>query len=1383
MSIFFSLRRFQPSKVENNSQIKSFERRHRLNRQRLQRRLLTESLEPRQMLDAEDLVRFVLTARDIETDELINNAEGVVEMAASSEQTLNYEVPINEVFKLEVAVQDLRDRGSDFGIFRAVTDIVVESKGVLEPAIGEVQEIILPGTITNSGLPAGQVELFLEDAPNTKVTLSLSAFLGANDQAVEQNIANAIVALNSQVTSVSQIDVDVFHKPKAGPGGEDGYVIEIVYTDPNFINADMPMLSANVRVGTVTQPDIENEFDVYVDGAINGERMYHFFETLSRNVGNTPVYGQNRVIGDFDSTDAATDIFDEVGGLGPVSSGGVRDGIPDFDRLVAYDAFAIPVIARSLASDIVVRLDAPDVGDKVLLYGTEANKEVVPDDQLQFGGNSRFFLNVTPPKPKLDASATSRTLIEDQDAITIDLSTLVDADPGALTYSLTSSTALGTSSLSGTTLTYTPVSDAFGTEPLTYRVTRDGTSDFDQAVITFDITGVNDAPIANDDDRSTNEDTPLAISIASLLANDTDVDPDDTPSFVSIGDASHGTAVRDGDTIYYTSSANYFGPDSFTYTMQDSAGIQRSATVRIDVLAVNDPPTATGEIEQTEPDTPIVFAIADLLANDSAGPLESDQSLSITAVGGLLNPSSSVVIDGDFIRYTPAAEFTGSDGFTYTVSDGFASVTADVLIDVNYVIEPVNFVLPDATSNDITVRRNDETFLEIVDNSTSPPSRLMRRPLDTITALTITGSDIATDRVHIDHASGGLLTFIGSSTSIQVLGGSSAGDELSLTGVPNANVLLAESDSQATSMLVGLITNLQVGALASNHTLRGFETVSIEDVRQISVPSSSVLDVDAHELKLDSEFPVNLSRNTRIDGGTLTSTAQLILGSGDVLAGNGHIVAPTVAPIGSTISADGGDLTIGIASSTNSIDIAGQLNTFENQITLIDGDAASLRGNVTIGGAGNAAGSIASATGIEIQVGAQVTGHGSITTGDDPINGLTNNGTLLGSTSASPITVDGRLTGTGTINNVRLARQWAPTGEINNRLDGNVALTSTASLAVDIGGTSAGITHERFRFNPSASLDGTLGVNLTGGFSPSAGHEFSIISAMNSLSGAFDTVNLPDLVDGLKWNINQSATTLTLQVALDGSALSENVNVEITPGGQIIIRGQNDQPIPIAGNQLTLDVVPTQKFASPQIWTVQPTQTIDGIVYQIATNGTATLRIAGAKWTNFIQRFDINASGSVTATDALVIINELNGPQFSSSDSLLEGIETLPSFPNLYFDTNGDGRVSAVDALQVINRLIEQDAAGESVDVSATALVTAPALPTATVRTPHDVAVQTPEILSPLSPRATDVVLVDWSAEDQASSQIETLIDQASDDEDEAASATELEASLDLLFR
>ena len=75
------------------------------------------------------------------------------------------------------------------------------------------------------------------------------------------------------------------------------------------------------------------------------------------------------------------------------------------------------------------------------------------------------------------------------------------------------------------------------------------------------------------------------------MAND--LNPDNLSLTVEItANPTHGQASVNCDQVLYTPTANYFGPDSFTYALKDGAETLDTAVVDITVLNLNDPPSA-----------------------------------------------------------------------------------------------------------------------------------------------------------------------------------------------------------------------------------------------------------------------------------------------------------------------------------------------------------------------------------------------------------------------------------------------------------------------------------------------------------------------------------------------------------------------------------------------------------------------------------------------------------------------------------------------------------------------------------------------------------------------------------------------------------------------
>ena len=246
---------------------------------------------------------------------------------------------------------------------------------------------------------------------------------------------------------------------------------------------------------------------------------------------------------------------------------------------------------------------------------------------------------------------------------------------------VTSGPANGSTIVTAGKVQYIPDADFNGSDSFTYTIKDSSGIPSNPATVTIAVSPVNDAPLANDDNRSTPEDTPVTIDV---LANDTDADGDidaDTISIVT-PPASGSAVVSDGKVIY-TPSSNYSGTDSFRYTIQDSSDVTSNiATVTVTVTGVNDAPVAVNDSASSGKNSPIDIAI---LNNDS----DPDGNSTIATVTVTRQPTSgSATVNADkSIRYEPVANYTGTVTFEYQLKDdmGQSSNIATVTVTISNV--------------------------------------------------------------------------------------------------------------------------------------------------------------------------------------------------------------------------------------------------------------------------------------------------------------------------------------------------------------------------------------------------------------------------------------------------------------------------------------------------------------------------------------------------------------------------------------------------------------------------------------------------------------------------------------------------------------------------
>ena len=236
-----------------------------------------------------------------------------------------------------------------------------------------------------------------------------------------------------------------------------------------------------------------------------------------------------------------------------------------------------------------------------------------------------------------------------------------DADGDPLHILSIAAPSFGAAAIGGnaTYVTYTPGQDYNGADLFSYTVS-DGRGGTATATVRIAVNAVNDRPVAGDRSVETNEDTPVAIMLVAVDADN------DLLTFAVVAQPTHGTLSGTVPNLIYTPAANFYGQDSLTFTASDAATTSPFAAVSITIGTINDPPIADNAAVTTEADTPIAITL-------TASDVEGDP-LTYAIVAPPVHGTLSGVPPN--VTYAPTADYHGDDCLTFTAFDGKATSAA-----------------------------------------------------------------------------------------------------------------------------------------------------------------------------------------------------------------------------------------------------------------------------------------------------------------------------------------------------------------------------------------------------------------------------------------------------------------------------------------------------------------------------------------------------------------------------------------------------------------------------------------------------------------------------------------------------------------------------------
>ncbi|HHF2961899.1 TPA: tandem-95 repeat protein [Vibrio alginolyticus] len=217
--------------------------------------------------------------------------------------------------------------------------------------------------------------------------------------------------------------------------------------------------------------------------------------------------------------------------------------------------------------------------------------------------------------------------------------------------------------------------------------------------VTIHISPTNDAPeVTGDISAVTAEDNSITLTQEQLLEHAVDIDGDDLSAInLSTNDANATVEMNEDGSFTITPSENFYGDIEFTYDVTDGEEVV-AAGLDLTVTPVNDAPEPQDQAFTVGEDGLLTFTDADLLtgATDVEGDNLTVEGVTYTGTDGVLTDNG----DGTY-SFAPNENFNGDVNFTFDVSDGTDTTSANIDVSVTPENDP-----PVAGSTSYTVHED-----------------------------------------------------------------------------------------------------------------------------------------------------------------------------------------------------------------------------------------------------------------------------------------------------------------------------------------------------------------------------------------------------------------------------------------------------------------------------------------------------------------------------------------------------------------------------------------------------------------------------------------------------------------------------------------------------
>jgi len=837
----------------------------------------------------------------------------------------------------------------------------------------------------------------------------------------------------------------------------------------------------------------------------------------------------------------------------------------------------------------------------------------------------------------------------------------VDLDPGTVGIQNSNANGGGTWVVSSTgLLAFTPATNFNGNATLTYTVNDNSGGTSNIATITINVTPVNDAPVANGDNASTNEETAVTFNVTN---NDTDIDGSINVATVDLDVAAANIqttkttgagvwSVNTSGDVTFTPAVNFSGSATLPYTVNDDAGAtSNQATISVTVADQNDAPVANNDSGSTPEETAVTINV---LTNDTDidGTIAANTvDLNTTSAGiqtSITNGNGSWSVNASgVVTFTPATDYNGTATLQYTVNDNDGATSNAATISIN--VTPVNDA-PVANNDAITTDEDTPVTINVTTNDTDVDGTI----------------NVAT--VDLNTANGGI-----QSTMSNEFGSWSVNASGAVLFTPKANFSGAASLTYRVNDNSGATSN--IATISVTVTAENDAPVAVNDAVTTNEDTPATLNVVNNDTDVDGSIAVNtvdldpatagIQTTFSVSGGSLSVNASGVITFTPTV--NFYGTVTTTYTVNDNVGATSNAATITITvTSVNDAPIANNDLTTgdENQTVMLNVVANDLDVDGTVNAATVDLNPAASGTQTTITVAAgtftvnstgdvtytpalNFNGTASVTYTVKDNNGATSNqatvSVLVNSVNSLPVANNDAITinedAVATLNIV--SNDTDPDGTIN-------------AATVDLNTSSAGIQ------NSITTAQGTFSVNGSGILT------FTPVLNYNGTASITYTVN-----DNIGATSNQATVTITINSVNDAPVANNDAGSTSDGVALSVNVVSNDTDVDGTIDPATVDLDPATGGIQNSRTTAAGTWTVNasGIVTFTSVvnfNGTATLT------------YRVNDNGGATSNAATISITvtAVNDPPVANNDVGTTNEDSPLSINVITNDTDPDGTIN-----------------------------------------------------------------------------------------------------------